>query len=283
MAWNAVEGEHTIMMRALWSAASGMRAQQTNVDSISNNLANVNTTAYKTEKPEFKSLLYQTLQTETTTANGEQKPISAQVGLGTRVASITSSFRQGPMLDVESKSAVAIDGFGLFAVSGIDDETYYTRNGDFGWSEGANGLTLCTAEGYQVMDTNGNEIILPEGVDANQVMISDYGAIGYTDAQNVYHALNQSIGVWQFNNDAGLEKISGTYYLETEASGQPLNEATTAGLKRSKMRQGYLEGSNVQVADEMVNLIIAQRAYELNSKAITTSDTMLEQANNLKR
>lgn len=90
------------MMRALWSAASGMRAQQTNVDSISNNLANVNTTGYKTEKPEFKSLLYQTLQTETTTANGAQKPISAQVGLGTRVASITSHFGQGPMLDVES-------------------------------------------------------------------------------------------------------------------------------------------------------------------------------------
>lgn len=271
------------MMRALWSAASGMRAQQTNVDAISHNLANVNTTGYKNEKPEFKTLLYQTLQTRTTTANGAQKPISAQVGLGTRVASITSSFEQGPMLDVESKSAVAIEGHGLFAVSGLDDEVYYTRNGDFTWSQGANGLTLCTAEGYQVLDSNGNEIILPNEVDANQVMIDSTGAIGYTDAQNVYRSLNQSIGVWQFNNDAGLEKISGTYYVETEASGAPMNEATTPGLQRSKINQSYLEGSNVQVADEMVNLIIAQRAYELNSKAITTSDSMLEQANNLKR
>ena len=124
------------MMRALWSAASGMRAQQTNVDSISNNLANVNTVGYKTEKPEFKSLLYQTLQTETTTANGAQKPISAQVGLGTRVASITSHFRQGPMLSTESYSAVAIEGNGLFGVSGVDGEAYYTRNGDFYWSQG---------------------------------------------------------------------------------------------------------------------------------------------------
>lgn len=271
------------MMRALWSAASGMRAQQTNVDAISNNLANVNTTGYKTEKPEFKTLLYQTLQSETTTANGAQKPISAQAGLGTRVASITSSFRQGQMMDVESNSAVAIDGDGLYAVSGPDNQVYYTRNGDFFWSQGPNGLTLCSSDGYQVMDSNGNEIILPDEVDASRVVISSDGLVGYMDQQNVYVSLNQSIGLWQFNNDAGLEKISGTYYLETAASGAPMNEAATPGLRRSSVRQGYLEGSNVQVADEMVNMIVAQRAYELNSRAITTSDTMLEQANNLKR
>lgn len=271
------------MMRALWSAASGMRAQQTNVDSIAHNLSNVNTTGYKTEKPEFKTLLYQTLQTETTTANGAQKPISAQVGLGTRVASITSQFGQGPMLDVDSNSAVAIDGDGLFGVNGMDGQVYYTRNGDFYWGQGANGLTLCTSEGYQVLDSNGNEIILPDEVDASHVMISSDGVVGYTDPQNAYVSLNQSIGLWQFNNDAGLSKISGTYYIETEASGAPMNEATTAGIRRSDIRQGFLEGSNVQVADEMVNMIVAQRAYELNSRAITTSDTMLEQANNLKR
>lgn len=271
------------MMRALWSAASGMRAQQSNVDAISNNLSNVNTVGYKTEKPEFKTLLYQTLQTETTSANGAQKPISAQVGLGTRLASVTSNFTQGQLLDVESNSAVAIDGPGLYAVNGIGNETYYTRNGDFYWSQGANGLTLCTSEGYQVLDSNENEIILPDTVDASHVMISSDGIVGYTDEQNQYVSLNQSIGLWQFNNDAGLEKISGTYYRETAASGTPMNEATTQGLRRSSVVQGRLEGSNVQVADEMVNMIIAQRAYELNSRAITTSDTMLEQANSLKR
>ena len=270
------------MMRALWSAASGMRAQQTNLDSISHNLANVNTNGYKTEKPEFKTLLYQTLQTRTTTANGEEKPISAQVGLGTRVASITSSFEQGPVFNVDSKSALAIEGNGLFAVSGINGEIYYTRNGDFTWAQGANGLTLCTSEGYQVMDSNGNEIIIPDEIPAEQVMIDSGGRISYMDG-NDYVDMNQSVGLWQFNNDAGLEKISGTYYRETDASGAPMNEATNPGLRRSKIDQSHLEGSNVQVADEMVNMIIAQRAYELNSRAITTSDTMLEQANNLKR
>lgn len=103
------------MMRALWSAASGMIAQQTNVDTISNNIANVNTTGYKTEKTEFKSLLYQNLQARTTTANGENKPIPAQVGLGTRVASNTSMFTQGAMLASESDTAFAIDGEGFFA------------------------------------------------------------------------------------------------------------------------------------------------------------------------
>ena len=187
------------------------------------------------------------------------------------------------MLDVESFSAVAIEGNGLFGVSGVDDQVYYTRNGDFYWSQGINGLTLSTSEGYQVLDTNGNEIVLPDEVDASQVSISSDGAIGYTNPEREYVPLNQSIGLWQFNNDAGLQKIAGTYYTETDASGMPMNEATTPGLVRSGVRQGFLEGSNVQVADEMVNMIVAQRAYELNSRAITTSDTMLEQANNLKR
>ncbi len=271
------------MMRALWTAASGMRAQQTNVDAISHNLSNVNTVGYKSEKPEFKTLLYQTIQARTTTANGVQKPVSAQVGLGTRVASITSSFEGGSLYEVDSKSAVALEGNGLFAVNGNNNDIYYTRNGDFTWSMGLNGLTLCTSDGYQVRDSNGNEIVLPEEVDANQVVISDTGAVGYMDQNHVYQDLNQSIGVWQFSNDAGLDKISGTYYLESEASGQPMNEAVDPGLQRSKVIQGFLEGSNVKVADQMVNLIIAQRAYESNSKAITTSDTMLEQANNLKR
>lgn len=115
------------MMRALYTAASGMRAQQTNVDNISNNIANVNTTAFKSQKTEFKSLLYQTIQTRTTSANGEEKPIGAQVGLGTRVASNTTSYTQGALLEDESKSAFAIEGNGFFQVRGADGTTYYTR------------------------------------------------------------------------------------------------------------------------------------------------------------
>lgn len=272
------------MMRALWSAASGMIAQQTNVDTISNNIANVNTTGFRTEKAEFKTLLYQTLQTKTTTANGEQKPIPAQVGLGTRVASITSDFSQGSLTASDSYTAFAIEGDGFFSVTGLNNEPYFTRNGDFHWAlDGSGGMRLATSEGYAVRDVNGDPIIVSEDITASRVTVTTNGEIGYMDENNQLVMLGQTIGMWQFNNPAGLNNIAGTYFTESDASGGPLNENTTPNLVRSSMHQGYLESSNVQVADEMVNLIIAQRAYELNSKAIQTADTMMEQANNLKR
>ena len=119
------------MMRALYTAATGMIAEQTNVDTISNNLANVNTTGYKTTRTEFKSLLYQNIQARTTTANGENKPVGAQVGLGTRVAATTSMYTQGALNASESDTDFAIEGNGFFAIRDIDGETYYTRNGNF--------------------------------------------------------------------------------------------------------------------------------------------------------
>lgn len=271
------------MMRSLYTAASGMRAQQTSVDNISNNLANVNTVGYKTQKTEFKSLLYQTLQTKTTTANGEEKPISAQVGLGTRVASNTSIYTQGALLASENNSDFAIEGDGFFAVRGADGQVYYTRNGSFSWSIGTTGTTLATSDGYPVLDTNGNAIVLPAGINSGNAEITSDGTVGYRNAQGEFVGLNQKLGLYQFNNPGGLDKLASSLLRVTDASGAALNEATVAGLQKSKVVQGYLESSNVQVADEMVNLIIAQRAYQLNSKAITTSDEMLEQANNLRR
>lgn len=271
------------MMRALWSAASGMIAQQTNVDTISNNIANVNTVGYKTEKAEFKSLLYQTLQTKTTSANGDQKPISAQVGLGTRTASITSEFTQGAMTASESDTAFAIQGDGFFSVADSNGNQYFTRNGDFTFVEGADGLELCNSDGYYVLDSTGNRITLPNGVTSSSLYVSSNGSFGYYNAAGNLVDMNQQIGLWQFNNPSGLEKTAGTLLVQTAASGTPMNESTTANIDKSTIKQNYLEASNVQVADEMVNLIVAQRAYELNSKAITTSDTMLEEANNLKR
>lgn len=272
------------MMRSLWSAASGMISQQTAVDTIANNLANVNTTGYKSEKAEFKSLLYQTLQTRTTSANGEEKPIPAQVGLGTRIASITSSFKQGSMQESQSDTAFAIDGDGFFAVRGADGETYYTRNGDFKLSVNAdNSVTLVTSDGYAVLDTNGNPINIPAGVNTSKLVVSTDGQFGYQDAVGNYIPLNQQLGVFQFNNPAGLEKLSSSLLAVTDASGAAINEATAVNIKKSNVIAGYLEGSNVQVADEMVNLIVAQRAYEMNSKAIQAADDMLSQANQLKR
>lgn len=272
------------MMRALYTAATGMIAEQTNVDNISNNLANVNTYGYKTERTEFKSLLYQTIQTRTTSGNGERKPVGAQVGLGTRVAATTSMYTQGAQLASESPTDFCIIGNGFFQVRGMDGNMYYTRNGNFTWAVGSDGRILLTdAEGSPVLDTNGREIVVPNGVTAESMIFSDDGSISYKDATGQPVPLNQSFGIYQFNNPAGLEKTSSSRLIATAASGDPMLEGVAQGTTKSKVLSNYLEGSNVQVADEMVNMIVAQRAYELNSKAITTSDSMLETANNLKR
>ncbi len=272
------------MVRALWSAASGMIAQQTSVDTIANNIANVNTTGYKTEKAEFKSLLYQTLQTRTTTANGENKPIPAQVGLGSRVASITSKFTQGNLVATESTTDFAIDGEGLFAVRGEDGQTYYTRNGHFGWATYTNGgVVLANAEGLPVLDTNGNVIAMGPEYQTTKLSVNTDGMVMYPDATGNPQPIGIQIGLFQFSNPSGLNKLSGSLLQETPASGAVINEAGNPNVKPSKIVQGYLEGSNVQVADEMVNLIVAQRAYEMNSKAIQAADEMLGQANSLRR
>lgn len=271
------------MMRSLWTAASGMIAQQTNVDTISNNLANVNTTGYKKETVQFKSLLYQTIQSKTTSANGETKPVGAQVGLGVRNSSITSVYGQGNINETSSSTDFAVEGKGFFAVQGLDGETYYTRNGSFNWGIGTNGNVLCTAEGLPVLDTTGTPIELGDNYDASKITIDANGTVCYPDASNNPQSIGIQIGLSQFSNPSGLEKQGGSLYKVTDASGEALSEADNATIKKSKVRQGCLEASNVQVVDEMVNLIVAQRAYEMNSKAIQASDDMLSQANQLKR
>ena len=136
------------MVRSLWTAASGMIAQQNNVDTIANNLANVNTSGYKTEVAEFKSLLYQDIKSKSTSANSEQKPIPSQVGLGVRNSAITSIFTQGAFLDSSNDLSFAINGDGFFGVKGQDGNTYYTRNGNFVLATDTNGLALTTTDGF---------------------------------------------------------------------------------------------------------------------------------------
>lgn len=271
------------MVRSLWSAATGMLAQQTAVDTISNNIANVNTAGFKTSQNEFKSLLYQELQTKTTTANGDTKPIDSQVGLGVRSSSITTIFRQGAFLESSNNFAFAINGDGFFAVNTPDGKTAYTRNGNFNVSLGTKGLELTDADGNPVLDTTGKPIIFDKDMTASKITVTADGEFCYPDEKGNAKSLGMKIGLWQFNNPAGLEKRDSSLYLENAASGTPLNEATNNGLKKSTIAQGYIEGSNVQLADEMVNLIVAQRAYEANSRAITTTDTMMGQANQLKQ
>ncbi|MCR5734094.1 MAG: flagellar hook-basal body protein [Lachnospiraceae bacterium] len=274
------------MVRSLWTAASGMIGQQINVDTIANNLANVNTVGYKTETNEFKSLLYQNIQTKTTSANGEQKPTSAQVGLGVRNAAIVSQFTQGAYLESESPTAFAIGGDGFFALKGEDGTTHYTRNGDFRFAIGGNNtMMLTSSDGLPVLNSAGNPITLNSTqYITNKIEVDADGYLTYPDDKNNMQRIpGMRIGLYQFQNPAGLEKVGDSLYDVTAASGQALNEATNANLKKSEIRQGYLEGSNVQIADEMVNLIIAQRAYELNSKAIQAADTMMQEANELRR
>ena len=271
------------MMRALYTAATGMIAEQTNVDTIANNLANVNTNGYKTQRTEFKSLLYQTLQTKTTTADGENKPVGAQVGLGTRVSAITSIYTQGAMLASDSATDFVLEGDGFFAIRGADGEVTYTRNGNFIWGLAADGRTaLLDSRGGMVLDRENNPIYIPEGVNADSVVFNQSGEIGYKTVEGNYVDMEQAFAVYHFDNPAGLEKLAFSCLRESLASGEPMLEGRDT-TSQSKVHQYFLEGSNVQVADEMVNMIIAQRAYQMNSKAITTADTMLEIANNLKR
>ena len=161
------------MVRSLWSAATGMNAQQTNVDTIANNLANVNTVGYKSQVAQFKSLLYQTLQTATTTANGDPKPTSSQVGLGVRNSSINSIFTQGPALESRSDTSFAIEGEGYFAIQGADQNTYYTRNGDFTWAtNGRNGMILTNQDGLPVLSSTGRTITLGTNYVTNKITVT---------------------------------------------------------------------------------------------------------------
>ena len=259
------------MVRSLWTAATGMIAQQTNVDTIANNLANVNTTGYKTQVNEFKSLLYQNIQTKTTSANGDTKPGS-------------SVFKEGSLTASDSDTAFAIDGKGFFAVRGADGNTYYTRNGNLKFTLAANGGNmLATSDGLPVLDTQGKAIVLGSNYVMSNITVSKDGSLCYPDAKNKPQPIGITIGVFQFNNPNGLERLADSLYQQTAASGQAINEARNNNVEKSSIIQGYLESSNVQVVDEMVNMIVAQRAYELNSKAITASDEMLQQANNLRR
>lgn len=270
------------MMRSLWTAASGMISQQVNIDTISNNLSNINTTGYKTERAEFQSLLYQTLQNNATDSEGDAKPVGVQVGLGVRSSAITSQFTPGPLNETGGAFDMAISGNGFFQVQRPDGSIGYTRNGSLKMSIGGEGLTLCTSEGYPILDTNGAAITVPATYNSSLIAVDTSGRLTYPDANNNYVPIGIQIGLVQFNNPAGLEKNGSSLFSVTAASGEPRLESEDTTLKASEIYQGYIEASNVQAVDEMVNMIVAQRAYEMNSKAITASDEMLQQANNLR-
>ena len=269
------------MVRGLWTAASGMTSQQLNVDTISNNLANVNTTGYKKETTNFKSLLYANMQGPN--VGGGQAPTSMQVGHGVRALPNSRNYGMGILQETGNGTDMALEGKGFFTVA-KGEQTTYTRDGSFRIAlVDESNYALVTADGDPVLSTDDESILIGTEVPVDKVMFGKDGSVYYIDPETNTRMDIAQIKLVQFANTEGLEAIGSNLYVQTPASGEPLVEGEDEGLVRSSIRTGYLEGSNVQVAEEMVKLIVAQRAYELNSTAIKTVDSMLQQANELKR
>ncbi|MDR1542585.1 MAG: flagellar basal-body rod protein FlgG [Clostridiales bacterium] len=272
------------MMRSLWTAASGMISQQQNVDTISNNLANVSTFGYKKERMEFKTLLYETMsRADLDPANQTGRPVNLQVGHGVKPIATARIFTEGNFERTDNQQDFAIEGNGFFSIDRGDGDIKYTKDGAFKISATEEGAMLATAEGYPVLGVDDQPIIIGDEVPLKSVTVSEDGILGYMTPQGLFEDLGMQIKLVQFSNPQGLEGIGSNLLSATTASGQPLSEAEGDAPTLSRIKQGVLEMSNVQVAEEMVNLIVAQRAYDLNSKAITTSDEMLQTANGLKR
>ena len=208
------------MMRSLWTAASGMIGQQSNLDVIANNLSNINTTGYKTQAANFKTLIYQNLQKKSTTTTGEPKPVGAQVGLGVRIGSISSDFTQGALNASNGAFDYAIQGEGFFMVRLPSGETAYTRNGHFNMAITENGYALTDSEGNPVLDTQGRAIIVPNTYRTTELGVDQFGNLTYPDANNNRQNIGVQIGLAYFPNAGGLTKGSGSNYLQSEASGE---------------------------------------------------------------
>ncbi|HDL02736.1 MAG TPA: flagellar basal-body rod protein FlgG [candidate division Zixibacteria bacterium] len=262
------------MLKAMRTAVSGMTAQQMNVDNIANNLSNVNTIGFKRSRVEFQDVLYQNFRKAgTSTATGTSVPVSLDIGYGTKPVATVREFSVGDFQNTGNALDVAISGDGFFQIQMPDGSISYTRDGAFKMS--AEGQ-IVNADGFYLYP----EMTIPE--DATSVSISIDGNVSVL---LVGGDEPQSIGQFElarFINPAGLSAAGHNLYNRTSASGSPiLGNPTQDGL--GKLDQGYLEISNVKVVDEMVNMIVAQRAYELNSKVIQTGEDMLQISNNLKR
>lgn len=261
------------MIRSLSVAATGMEAQQLNIDIISNNLANVNTAGFKKSRGDFQDLLYQTIVPAGAASSGStQAPTGIQVGMGVKAAAVQKIFTQGEYQQTGNPLDIAIEGDGFIQVMQPDGQIAYSRAGALKLdSEGK----IVTSDGYSVEPN----ITIPST--ATSISIGSSGIVSVRDANGSVTDVGQ-IELAKFLNPAGLNSIGKSLYLTTPSSGEAVTG--TPGLEGfGTISQGFLEMSNVNVVQEMVNMIVAQRAYEVNSKAIQTADEMLQRANELKR
>jgi flagellar basal-body rod protein FlgG len=254
------------MMRSVYTAASGMAGQQTNIDTIAHNLANVNTTAFKKMRLNFQDLMYDTQRPAgTTLASGGQVPVGLEVGLGTKIASSQRTMAQGTFQQTSNPTDIAIQGEGFFKVALPDGTLAYTRDGSFQRdSTGA----LATSDGYK-LDPN---ISIPQ--EATSIIVSADGKVSVMLPGNAVPSDVGQITLNRFPNPPGLQAMGKDLYVETPASGAATQgNPGTSGF--GSVTQGFLEMSNVSVVDEMVNMITAQRAYEINARVIQGADHML--------
>ena len=262
------------MIRAMRTAASGMYAQKLNVDNITNNLANVNTTGFKKSKIEFQDVLYQVLRMAgATSQEGAWVPVELQIGYGSRAVASQRIFTQGDLTQTNSPLDVAIDGDGFIQIDLPDGTQGYTRDGALKISSEGE---IVTSDGYLLSSA----ITIPS--EAEDISIGVDGTVSVLNAGDTEVSDVGQMMLVKFLNPAGLSSIGRNLYVQTTASGDPV-EGVAGQEGLGQIRQGFLELSNVETVEEMVNLIIAQRAYEINSKAIQTSDEMNQIANNLKR
>ena len=261
------------MIRALRTAATGMKAQEIRVDVIANNLANVNSSGFKKSRADFQDILYQTTRAAGTGARGEEVPTGVQIGLGSRVAAVQKVFTSGDFQQTENELDLAIEGQGFFQVDLPDGSEAYTRSGAL--KKDSTGR-LVTSDGYPIIP----EIVIPEG--ATNISISSSGAVDVMlDGENT-STLVGNIELIRFGNPSGLNSLGRNLYAETATTGSPL-PGTPGENGFGTLAQGFLEGSNVNIMEEMVAMIAGQRAYEVNSKAIKTADEMLQTTSQLVR
>ena len=262
-------------MQALRTAATGMAAQQLNVEVISNNIANMNTVGFKKQRAEFQDLLYQTLQQQGAQSSdaGTVVPTGVQIGAGVKAGSVYRINSQGAMTATGNPYDLAISGRGYFQVLTPSGEIAYTRAGNFALNDQGQ---LVTQDGYQVQPA----ISIPQN--ATNVTISQSGQVQVTVAGTATPSVVGQLELASFQNEAGLSAQGGNLYLQTGASGSPVT--STPGLQGfGTLMQNYTEASNVDPVSEITSLIVAQRAYEMNSKVITTADNMLGVANQVKQ